>query len=68
MSVVNQQANAFDDGAATSCTEPENPLTLVRVTIVCLSDASGIAMEVALSLIVKSPCCVVLTVRDMVTA
>ena len=66
LSVVNQQATAVEDGAATSFTLPEKPLRLVTVTIVCLSEPRGIAMEVALSLIEKSPCPAVVTVNGMV--
>ena len=33
---------------------PENPLMLVTVTVVCLSDPTGIAMEPALSVMEKS--------------
>lgn len=54
VNVVNQQENAFVEGFATRFTLPENPLTLVTVTVVCLSDATGIEMKVALSEIVKS--------------
>lgn len=53
-SVVNQHAKACDDGIASNCTFPTNPLTLVTVTIVCRSDAVGIEMNVALSVMVKS--------------
>jgi hypothetical protein len=53
--VVNQQVNAVVDGLMTRLTLPENPLTLVTVTIVCLSEATGIAWKVGFSAIVKSP-------------
>lgn len=43
VSVVNQHANAFEDGAMTKLTLPENPLMLVTVIMVCLSEATGIA-------------------------
>jgi hypothetical protein len=52
--VVNQHAKAVEDGVATRFTLPENPLTLVTVTTVCLSDPTGMEMRVALSAIVKS--------------
>ena len=55
MSVVNQHANAVVDGLMTRLTLPENPLTLVTVTIVCLSEATGIAWNDGFSAIVKSP-------------
>jgi hypothetical protein len=46
---VNQHANAPEDGVATRVTLPEKPLMLVRLTIVCLSEPTGIVREVALS-------------------
>jgi hypothetical protein len=51
---VNQHANALEDGAATRVTLPEKPPRLVRVTIVCLSEPTGIEREVALSVMEKS--------------
>jgi hypothetical protein len=65
--VVNQQAKAVEDGVATRFTFPENPLTLVTVTTVCLSDATGIEMNVALSMMVKSADDVVVTVTVTLT-
>jgi hypothetical protein len=55
VSVVNQHVNAVVDGLTTRLTLPENPLTLVTVTIVCLSEATGIAWNDGFSAIVKSP-------------
>jgi hypothetical protein len=46
---VNQHAKAPEDGVATRLTLPENPLRLLTVTTVCLSDPTGIESEVALS-------------------
>jgi hypothetical protein len=62
VSVVNQQVNAVVDGLMTKLTLPEKPLTLVRVIIVCLSEATGIAWKVGFSAIVKSPEVVLVTV------
>jgi hypothetical protein len=57
------------EGIATSCTLPEKPLTLVTVTMVCRSDPTGIARDVALSAIVKSPVeDELVTVTEIVTA
>jgi hypothetical protein len=53
--VVNQHAKAVEDGVMTRLTLPENPLTLVTVTTVCLSEATGIAWEVGFSVMAKSP-------------
>jgi len=53
---VNQHANAFADGFAKRVTFPEKPLRLVTLTIVCLSEPTGIAIDVALSVIEKSAC------------
>lgn len=66
VSVVNQHANAGEEGLAISCTLPENPLRLVTVTMVCLSEPTGIVIDVALSLMVKSPCWIPVTVSDIV--
>jgi len=55
VSVVNQHANAVEDGVTTRLTLPEKPLTLVRVTIVCRSEATGMAWKVGFSAMVKSP-------------
>src|SRR6266566_2027139 len=55
VNVVNQHAKAVEEGFATSITIPEKPLMLVTVTIVCCSEATGIEMKVALSVMVKSP-------------
>jgi len=55
VSVVNQHAKAAEDGVMTRLTLPENPFTLVTVTVVCRSEATGIEMKVALSASVKSP-------------
>jgi len=52
--VVNQHLRAVDDAVATSVTLPEKPLTLVTVTVVCLSDPTGIVMDAALSVMEKS--------------
>ncbi len=65
--VVNQHANAGKDGLATRVTLPENPLTLATVTIVCLSDPTGIEMKVALSAMVKSEDPELVTVTAMLT-
>jgi hypothetical protein len=62
---VNQHATAFEEKVARSVTFPEKPLMLVTVTVVCLSELSGIEIEVALSVIVKSGVELV-TVRDTV--
>lgn len=51
---VNQHANAPEDGFATRLTFPEKPLRLSTVTMVCLSEPTGIAIDVALSVIEKS--------------
>jgi len=51
---VNQQLKALEDGVATSVTLPKKPLMLVTVTVVCISEPTGIVMEVALSLMEKS--------------
>ena len=51
---MNQHANAPEDGLATRLTFPEKPLILSTVTIVCLSEPTGIAIEVALSVMEKS--------------
>jgi hypothetical protein len=64
--VVNQQANAFEDGATTRITLPEKPLTLVTVMIVCLSEPTGIAWKVGLSVIVKSTGVEPVTVTAMI--
>ena len=55
VNVVNQHAKAVEEGLATSITLPEKPLRLVTVTVVCRSEATGIEMKVALSVMVKSP-------------
>ena len=41
--VVNQHANAVEDGVITRLTLPEKLLKLVTVIIVCLSEATGMA-------------------------
>ena len=51
---VNQQLNALEDGVATRVTLPKKPPRLVMVTTVCLSEPTGIAREVALSVMEKS--------------
>lgn len=51
---MNQHANALEEGCATRLTFPENPLMLSTVTTVCLSEPTGIAIAVALSVIEKS--------------
>ena len=51
---VNQQLNALEDGVATRVTLPKKPPRLVTVTTVCLSEPTGIAREVALSVMEKS--------------
>ncbi len=66
VSVVNQHVNAVVDGVITRLTLPEKPLTLVRVIIVCLSEATGMAWKVGFSAIVKSPELVVVTVTATV--
>lgn len=55
VSVVNQHANALEDGVMTKFTLPEKPLTLVKVMIVCLSEPTGMAWKIGLSARVKSP-------------
>jgi hypothetical protein len=44
-----------EEGLANRFTLPENPLTLVKVMIVCFSEPDGIACEVGLSDMEKSP-------------
>lgn len=66
--MVNQHAKAWDEGIAISCTFPENPFTLVTVTVVWRSDAVGIEMNVALSVMVKSPVVVELLTTIVMTA
>ncbi len=65
MSVVNQHANAAEDGVMTRLTLPEKPLTLVTVIIVCLSEPTGMAWKVGFSEIVKSPAEELVTVTVM---
>lgn len=55
VNVVNQQTKAVEDGLATRCTKAEKPLMLANVTVVCRSEAVGIEIKVALSVMVKSP-------------
>jgi len=64
--VVNQHEKAVEDDVMTRLTLPENPLTLVTVIIVCLSEATGIAWKVGLSEIVKSPDAELVTVTVMI--
>lgn len=52
--LVNQQSTAFDDGAATSLTVPENVPMLPIVISVWRSEPDGMVWEVGFSEIVKS--------------